>query len=192
MKKIFFLAIINLCFLTYSFGQINWGYKAGLNISRVRNSSHNDYTSNLNFNTGVLSQFKLDKNYFINVEFLLSVKGFNSILIPSGTTATNLSYLTLPVLFEYKTSNKFYFQLGPELNYLIAAKMKNSTIDKSVMDEYKKVDISLVGGLGYNISKKISLETRYIFGLSQISQESKIFGSEYNRTFQINLIYWFK
>ena len=191
MKKIFFLAIINLCFLTYSFGQINWGYKAGLNISRVRNSSHNDVTSNLNFNTGILAKFKLDKNYFINVECLLSLKGFNSILVPSGTTATNFSYLTLPILFEYNTSNKFYFQVGPELNYLIAAKMKNSRIDNSVADSYKKIDISLAGGVGFNISKRLSLETRYIFGLSQINQQPNIFGSEYNRTFQINLIYWF-
>jgi hypothetical protein len=192
MRKIFFLAIINTFFFTNSFGQINWGYKAGLNISRVRNSSHNDFTSNLNFNTGALAKIKLDKNYFINIECLLSLKGFNSILIPGGTTKTNFSYLTLPILFEYKTTNKFYFQLGPELNYLIAAKMKNSTIDNSVADSYKKFDISLAGGLGYNISKKIGLETRYIFGLSQIIQKPEIFGSEYNRTFQINLIYWFK
>jgi hypothetical protein len=192
MKKIFLSAIIYVCFITHSFGQINWGYKIGLNVSRVRNSSHNDFTSNLNFNTGALAKFKLDKNYFINVECLLSLKGFNSLLIPSGTTSTNFSYLTLPILFEYNTSNKFYFQIGPELNYLIGAKMKNSTTDISVADNYNKFDISLAGGVGYKISKKVSLETRYIYGLSQINQKPEIFGSQYNRTFQVNLIYWFK
>jgi len=192
MKKIFLLTIINVCIATCSFGQINLGYKTGLNISRVRNSSHNDFSSDFGFNTGILAKFKIAKNNFLNTELLLSLKGFNIILIPSGTTATNFSYLTLPLLFEHRTSSKFYFQLGPELNYLIAAKMKNSTFKESVIDNYKKVDISLAGGLGYNISKKIGLETRYIFGLSQINQKPVIFGSEYNRTFQINLIYWFK
>jgi len=85
-----------------------------------------------------------------------------------------------------------YFQLGPELNYLIAAKMKNSSMNEGVMDNYKKFDISVAGGVGYNFSKKISLETRYIFGLSQINAKPDILGSAYNRTFQINLIYWFK
>jgi hypothetical protein len=60
------------------------------------------------------------------------------------------------------------------------------------LGSYKNFDISLSGGIGYNFSKKISLETRYILGLSQINQKPDIFGSEQNRTFQINLIYWFK
>ncbi len=192
MKKIILLAIINTCFLTYSFGQVNWGYKAGINLSRISNSSHNGFTSNLNFNTGVVATCKLEKNYFLDIECLLSLKGFNSVLIPGGTTATNFSYLTLPILFEYKTSNKLYFQLGPELNYLIAAKMKNSSMNEPVIDNYKKFDISVAGGLGYNFSKKIGLETRYIFGLSKIYAKSDILGSAYNRTFQINLIYWFR
>ncbi len=192
MKKIFFLVIISNCFLTHSFGQIKWGYKAGLNVSRVRNASHNDFTANLNFNTGALAKAKLDKNCFINIECLLSLKGFNSLLIPTGTTATNLSYLSLPVLFEYHTTNKFYFQLGTELSYLISAKIKNKTTHISVADSYKKFDIALAGGVGYNLSKKLCLETRYLPGLSQINQKPEIFGSEYNRTFQVNLIYWFK
>ncbi len=192
MKKILFLTIVNACFLIHSYGQVNFGYKAGLNLSRVRNAPYNNFTTNLNFNTGALAKFKLDKNYFINVECLLSLKGFNSVLIPSGTIATSFSYLTLPILFEHKSSNKFYFQLGPELNYLVSAKMKNSTTDISVLDNYKKIDICLAGGIGYNLSKKIGLETRYIFGLSQINERPEIFGSQYNRTFQLNLLYWFK
>jgi hypothetical protein len=192
MRKILFSTAITACFWTHSFGQVNFGYKAGLNVSNISNSSHNEFTSNLNFNTGASAKFKLDKNYFINIECLLSLKGFNSLLIPDGTTATTLSYLTLPVLFEYAAPSKFYFQLGPELNYLIAAKMKNNIVDKSVADSYKKIDITLAGGLGYNISKKIGLETRYIFGLSQLNENPDIFGSEYNRNLQINIIYWFK
>jgi len=192
MKKVFILVVIYSCVLTHSFGQINWGYKAGVNNSIIFNSSHNDFTSNTKFNTGVISKIKLVKEYFLNLECLYSIKGYNTELIPSGKNTINLSYLTLPILIELRTTNKFYFQFGTELNYLVAAKIKDNTNEGSVLDKYNKFDISIAGGICYYISKKLGLETRYVFGLSQINQRPDIFGSEYNRTFQVNLIYLFK
>ncbi len=192
MKKAVFITIINISFFTESFGQVNWGYKAGLNLSTVYNSSYNNFTSKLNFNTGALTKLKLNKNCFINIEYLLSHKGFSSILIPNGTTSNSFSYLTLPILFEYQISDKVSFHLGPELNYLIGAKIKTNNAEFSVIDKYKKIDLCLAGGLRYNFTKKIALETRYTIGQSQLNLRPEIFGYNYNRTFQLNLIYWFK
>jgi outer membrane immunogenic protein len=192
MKGTIIFLIFCFNFLTHSSGQIKLGLKAGFNFSKVKNRSHDDFTNKTNFNTGLVTNFKLDKKFILDLEGLFSAKGFNSILIPSGTIATNLYYLTLPVLLEYKATNKFYFQLGPELNLLVGAKMKNSTTNISVSDNYNNFDITVAGGLGYNILKSINLETRYSYGLSQIRKTPEIFGAQYNRTFQLNLIYFFR
>src|ERR1035441_9083830 len=157
MKWTIIVFIFCFNFLIHSFGQVKLGLKAGLNFSKVKNESHNDFTNKTNFNTGIVTNFKLDKKFMLDLECLFSAKGFNSILIPTGTTATNLYYLTLPVLLEYKATDKFYFQLGPELNLLVGAKMKNSTTNISVADNYNNFDITFAGGLGYNIFKSVKI-----------------------------------
>ncbi len=175
---------------THLYGQNNVGFKIGMNISNVKNSDGNNFSTLLNFNTGIIAKFKIKNKFLLNSEVLLSNKGFNSILIPSGTTATNLAYLSIPVLLEYQPTKKFYFQLGPEFNFLLNAKMENTSFNESVFDNYKKMDIAIAGGLGFKIFKSFKLETRYSLGLSRIIQNEIIFGSYKTRTFQINLLYF--
>ncbi len=192
MNKLFYLLFLFILISSFLYGQNNLGVKLGLNISNVNNSNKNDFSTLLDFNTGIVFRHKISNDLLLNTEALVSGKGFNSVLIPSGTTATHLRYLSFPVLLHYLPTDKIYFQVGPEFNFLINAKMKNSTLNKSVADDYNKFDFSLAGGLGFKIFRKLNLETRYSFGLSQIRQDENIFGSYKNRTFQINLIYLLK
>ncbi len=70
--------------------------------------------------------------------------------------------------------------------------MKNKSFDASVIDNYKKFDLAIVGGLGFKLFKGLNIETRYSLGLSQIRQNETIFGAYKTRTFQINLVYLLK
>ena len=185
---LFFFIVLGL----HSLGQSNLGLKFGLNISNVKRFNGYDFTGLVNFNTGVIAKFKLTEKFVINTELLLSNKGFNYILIPNGTTATTLTYITIPTLIEYKASKRIYFQLGPEFNYLIKARMKNSSFNESVYDNYKKFDFSIAGGLGFRFLKNFAIEARYSLGLSQIRQNEYIFGSYKTRTLQVDLTYNFK
>lgn len=191
MTKTFSLFIF-IALGLHSYGQNNIGFKFGVNFSNVKTSNGNNFTTVLNFNTGVVAKFKLRDKFILNTEVLLSNKGFNSLVIPSGTTATNLTYLSVPILLEYQPTKKFYFQLGPEFNFLINARMKNSSVNRRISEKYNKFDLAIAGGLGFNIFKNFNLETRYSLGLSQIRENENIFGSYKNRTFQVNLIYFLK
>ncbi len=191
MNKFSLLLFFSLVSLQ-SFGQSDIGLKFGMDIANVRNSNESDFTALLNFNIGVIAKFKLKDKFKLNTELLLANKGFNSILIPTGTTATNLTYISIPILLEHNVSKNFYLQLGPEFNYLIKASMKNSSFNESVEDNYKKIDLSIASGLGLSLSKTFVLEARYSLGLSQIRQNESIFGSYQTRTFQLNLIYNFR
>ncbi|MBS1578712.1 MAG: outer membrane beta-barrel protein [Bacteroidetes bacterium] len=95
-------------------------------------------------------------------------------------------------IIEYQPSKKIYFQIGPEFNFLLNARMKNKSFDASVIDNYKKFDLAIVGGLGFKLFKGLNIETRYSLGLSQIRQNETIFGAYKTRTFQINLVYLLK
>lgn len=191
MNKIFALLFFIAPGL-HSYGQNNIGFKFGVNVSNVKSSSGNDFTTLVNFNTGIIAKLKLKDKFMLNTELLLSNKGFNTLLIPSGTTATNLTYLSVPVLLEYQPTKKFYFQLGPEFNFLINARMKNNNFNESVSENYNKFDLAIAGGIGFNIFRNFYLETRYSLGLSQINKNENILGSYKTRTFQVNLIYFLK
>ena len=189
MNKLFSLLFFFILGLNSLQAQKDIGLKFGLNISNVRNSGESDFTNLIDFNTGVVFKFKLADKLLLNTEALLSNKGFNSLLIPGGTTANHLTYFSVPVLLEYEATKKIYFQIGPGFNFLLNAKIKNSTMDNSVTEDYNSFDFSLAGGVGFKIFKKFNLETRYSFGLSKIKKDENIFGSYKNRTLQINLIY---
>ena len=176
----------------YSYGQENIGLKFGLNVSNINNSKENNTPDLLDFNTGIVLRFKLRKKLLLTTEALVSNEGFNSLLIPSGTIANHLTYLSFPALLTYFSTDKIYFQIGPEFNFLIHAKMKSSTLDANVTDDYNMFDFSLAAGLGFKVLKKFNLETRYSFGLSQIRKDEKYFGSFKNRNLQLNLIYFLK
>jgi opacity protein-like surface antigen len=75
---------------------------------------------------------------------------------------------------------------------LINARIKNSSINESVSENYNKFDFAIAGGIGYNLFKNFNLETRYSLGLSQIRKNENIFGSYNTRTFQVNIIYFLK
>ncbi len=192
MKKtpVVFIVVL-LAFHSYSFGQFRFGYKLGLNICNVRNSTNDNYTSKPGFNTGLVTEYNLNEKYFLNTGLLISAKGFQSLLIPAGTTATNLYYLSLPVLQGVNFSRKFSFVLGPEVNYLLSALMKNSSKNTSVIDDFNKWDISLDAGLIFNITRHIFIDCRYSYGLSQIREHSEISGWQYNRVIQGNLTFLF-
>lgn len=188
MNKLFSLLFFFILGLNPLFAQ-DIGLKFGFNVSNVSHSNEEDFTNFLDFNSGVVLRFKMTDKLLLNAEVLSSNKGFNSLLIPAGTTANQLTYLSFPVLIHYCKTDKIYFQLGPEFNFLTKAKTKNSAIDESVTEDYNTFDFSLAGGVGLRIFKVLNLETRYSFGLSQINTDANNIGSRKNRTLQINLVY---
>jgi|GEM_PF-2427580 len=190
MNKLFTLLFFLVLGVNPSFAQIDIGLKFGLNVSNVSSSNEEDFTNLVDFNSGVVVRFKMADKFLLNTEVLSSNKGFNSLLTPGGTTSNKLTYLSFPVLLQYYATDKIYFQLGPELNFLTKAKIKNSTIDSLVTGDYNTFDFSLAGGVGVTIFKVLNLETRYSLGFSQIKKEENTFGSYKNRTFQISLIYF--
>lgn len=192
MKNIALIIFTIFCSVTQIAAQIKAGFKGGLNIANVHNSIANDFTSLVAYNFGFIAKYSAeDSKTGVTIEALLSQKGFKGLLIPSGTTAYSLTYVSIPALMEYRPAKALYVQVGPEFNYLVNAGMKNSTLKKSMLDKYNKFDFALAAGVGYNVFKNLNLEVRYSNGLNQLSKQPDITGKYYNRVFQFNAAYLF-
>jgi len=201
MKKILLPFLIITVFCSSVFAQTKFGFKAGLNLSTIKKTTDNGFTIMPGINTGIFSNFYFSKNYFLDVELLHSAKGYNSILIPSGTTHNFLNYLSVPVLIGLKAGKKMDFVLGPEFSYLTKASLKIKTVKNTTTDHYEKYDVGIDFGASYHLSKKLLLEGRYIFGLSKVTRQFFIYDysgtdrgyntSGFNRVLQFNVSFLF-
>lgn len=190
MNKIFFLILLFLS--GSSLAQVNFGPKVGINLSTVHSSADNDFSPHVNFIAGLLFEMNVNDQWKVCPEILISKKGYNFILIPSGTTTNALTYLSIPVLASYHLTETVFFKLGPEINFLIAARTKNNNFNKNISSEFYGYDFALAGGGGYKIAGRYCIEARYLLGLSQISRNTCNFGKLNNRTIQLDLVYLLK
>ena len=193
MKK-FFLVILATGIVSSISAQIKFGYKAGMNFSNTMKTIDNDNSVLHSFNTGVFSNFYLSPQCFFNIELLYSVKGYNGIIIRTGTSANGLNYLSLPVLIGWKADKRIEFLLGSEFSYLTKAVKKNKNDKSTVTNFYQKFDVGIDAGVRYSISKKVKVEGRYNYGLCKVKRQFFIYDnsghgfstSGFNRVFQLD------
>jgi Outer membrane protein beta-barrel domain len=120
-----------------------------------------------------------------------------------------LSYLDLPLLLRYYKSEKWSFIFGPQLSFLLAAKVKNDDnaqrlfelpATEDVKDYYTKLDVGLNLGAAYTINERMALMLLFQYGLLKIGideayNNGNLEEQKYaimNRVLLLSFIYTFK
>ena len=199
MRKILLSFFIIHFFSSPVSAQIKFGYKAGMNLSNIKKTIENENSVLRSFNTGIFSDVYFTPKCFFQIEFLYSIKGYNAIMIPTGTTANRLKYLSFPVLFGLKADKRIEFLFGCELDYLTKAVQQDKNGKRNVTDFYEKFDIGLDAGAIYSVTKRIKLEARYNYGLLKVTRQFFIYDnsghgystSGFNQVFQLDIGYIF-
>lgn len=193
MKKLL-LSVAMLSFLGAN--AQTFGLKAGLNISNVSNLYESSTNSRTGFNAGAFVNLPLANKFKIQPELLYSQKGLK---YPTGTE--EYGYLSIPIMFQYNIVENFYIEAGPEFSILLSAKDKfngkttnqyeyeSGTFD--LKDEYRTLDIGVGFGLGYDITKNIGANARYVAGFTDLYKETTKGDIAKNSLFQIGVSYKF-
>jgi hypothetical protein len=106
------------------------------------------------------------------------------------TTNFNLSYINVPVLFQYMFENGLRLQAGPQLGVLVAAKSKTGSTTIDNKENIKPIDLALSLGAGYIIpSIGLGIDVRYNLGLNNINDIGEVKST--NRGLQLGLFYIF-
>ncbi len=184
MKKVIYAAVA-VCMFGFAKAQnVNFGAKAGLNISSV--SGESDAKSRVGFAVGAFAEFKVSEKFSIQPEVLYSVLGAKS--KADGKPGYSLSYINIPVMAKYYVAEKFSLEAGPQIGFLTSAKYTEGSSSINIKDLFKSTDFGLNIGAGYDVSKNIAVGVRYTAGLSNIS---KIETKQRNQNFAIALAYKF-
>lgn len=176
--------------------KINFGIKAGLNMSVITGASDQIMTSSNGFHAGAFLEFKALGKIAIQPEVLFSAQGakFESKDLTSITT-TKMNYVMVPVMVKYYPIAGLFFEAGPQAGFLITAKedfeYKIATTNSSedIKDKTKAFDMSANVGVGYDILDKVVVQVRYCIGLTNTSTVENV--NTKNGVFQMSLGYKF-
>lgn len=178
MQKILLVAVC-VGLSCFSRAQIKFGIKGGANLSNVGGKDAAGSSSLIGFHGGVQANIALAEGFSVQPELLYSAQGSKVEVEADGdggeilTTKAkiHLNYLTLPVLAQYRHASGVFVQTGPQLSYLLSAKLKTAGGSMDMKDDFKKTDLSWVLGVGYAIADgKMGFNVRYNFGLTKLGK----------------------
>lgn len=175
MKKII-LAIAILITLSSNAQKINFGIKAGLNMSMLTGSKDQIMSSTNGFFAGALLEFKILEKIALQPELLFSEQGaeFQSKNLTSSTTM-KADYLIVPIMVKYYLKRGLFLEAGPQAGFLISAKqdvenrITNTSTSENIKDDTKVFDMSANVGIGYDIFDKVVTQIRYCIGITNTS-----------------------
>mgnify|MGYP001030777637 CR=1 FL=1 len=181
MKKLFLVAALAL------FGAMNaqtFGLKAGMNVASVSNVPGS--SSKIGFNAGAFMNAPIATDFSIQPEVLYNYKG---VAVSGGDL--NLSYISVPVMFQYNALPQLYLEAGPEFSLLVAANAKGGGSSVDIKEAMNTFDIGIGIGAGYYFTQSIGATVRYVAGLTNVWKDSAGSDSGKNGVFQVGLAYKF-
>ena len=223
MKKLFF-AVVIAAFTMTSVNAQQFGVKAGVNFANMSGTYIDKYKDNVpdyetsgrtGFHFGAVVEFELSDQIYLQPEILYSTQGFKQSRKLGTKTidfTQKMDYLSIPVMFEYKISDEFSIQAGPQIAFLISSKYDwsedmndllnddnfESDRDKGLEKTSNGMDFGINFGAEYTMDTGLFFNARYSLGLSNaFKYDEDEFSSDFksadlkNSVFQLSVGYNF-
>ena len=171
MKNCFFLIGLFIANLSFAQEHINLGIKVGQNFSKVDNVAAD--RTQASFHIGAQASIRLTDFISVAPEVILSqtkLEADPSLMDVIGNNnlqpeTYHLNYLSFPALAQFKPSNKFIIEVGPQYSVL----MNQSKDGKELANmAFKSGEFAFVGGAKIQFSG-IAAYGRYVAGMQDIN-----------------------
>ena len=153
--------------------QFHLGVKAGANLTKVDGKSFKQ-EFRYGYNLGGFAEIGLSKNFSFVPEVLFNqysstldsnFKVIYTDFIGSNQSKVKLSYLSIPLLLDYKFLGPIHLQAGPQVGILMS---QDKNLLQNGKDAFKRGDFSLVAGAQVKLAQ-LRVTGRYIIGLNNIN-----------------------
>ncbi|WP_235889679.1 porin family protein [Flavobacterium profundi] len=151
---------------------MKFGAKAALNLSNLTGDVE-DNSMKVGFQIGGLVEIKISDRFAVQPELVFSTQGakFSD---DFGDYDANLNYLNIPVMAKFYVAEGFSLEAGPQIGFLMSAKLKADGGDLDIKDETNSTDFGFNFGAGYDVTENINLGVRYSLGLSNINKDDEL------------------
>ena len=163
MKKIVIIAFLFATTTTFA-QKVVFGVKAGANVSNFTGGNFDqvDKKALVGFHGGAYLNFAF-AGFAIQPELMVSTQGARIDSV-SGSYDWKVTYVTLPVMAQYRAPGGFFIEAGPQVGFKISDNIENKTIENFAKD----LDLSAAAGLGFKSKTGFGLGARYTVGLSKV------------------------
>ncbi len=194
MKKVFLGLAVAISSMTFaqekakeSSSSVRFGLKAGLNVSTI---SGGDSKAKAGFYGGAFANIPIASSFSVQPEVMYNGVGAKDEQL--NDFKVNLSYISVPVMFQYNVIPNFYLEAGPQFSFLVDSKFKYQSVSVKANDYIKTFDFGIGLGAGYYVTDNFGITARYVAGVVDIPKDTM--GPEAsgkNNVFQIGLAYKF-
>ena len=173
MKRIIvaFLIIVSI-FSVANAQTFTFGIKAGANINKLTGEAFSNEFS-FGYHAGIFGTIGMGKHWALQPEVLFSQVNIDT---ANSTTAIynpdlnklsqiQMSYLSIPLLLEFKLSKAIALQAGPQYSILLN---QNESLVQNGKDAFKMGDFAVLGGVEVKVSS-LRIYARYALGLTNIN-----------------------
>lgn len=205
------LVIIMLLTAYCTQAQISAGLKAGVNLSSLKGDGYSDtdQKSSMGLAIGGLVNYAINEKFSIQPELFFSQEG-TQWKSSDEEQKNRLNYLNIPVLLQYRDPSGFFAHTGPQIGFLLSAKMKykdagpggvitdgsqsggqsggSQTETRDIKHFYASSPLSWGLGAGYIHESGFGINARYNMGLSNALKKTAD-GKIHSRVFNIGVIY---
>lgn len=177
MKRAISIFVILFLFAGFTVSaQLGFGLKGGLNLTTLNiEDPELSYDSRTGYHAGIFLRGKFDK-VGIQPELLFFTQSgeFQSAGI-FGTTQERFTYLSIPVMLKFYPIAGLNLQVGPQFGFLIDGERNYEdhplfgSGSRDITEYYKKSDLSVSVGGGYDTNFGLTLDVRYNIGVKDIN-----------------------
>jgi hypothetical protein len=153
--------------------EVAFGLKGGLNLTTLNfDDPEASYDSKAGFHAGIFLRSKFDR-IAIQPEVLFFTQKGDVTYSAIGTAEESFTYVSVPVMLKFYPIGGLNLQAGPQFSFLVDGERKYDTIlgsgSEDIKDYYKKSDISISAGAGYDFGFGLSVDFRYNIGVKDIN-----------------------
>ncbi len=190
MKKLFFAAAALMLATSVSAqeaGEFRFGINAGMNISSANLDA--DHSSKVGFNAGVIGEYNITENVFVNAGLKYSQRGVKDVSVAytdgydvyTDKLKWNPGYIEMPIhagyRYAFSDSFKGFAEFGPYFAYAVSGSIEDSYggsvglyddwVENFMGCKYNRFEFGLGGAVGIEFSK-VQVKAGYDFGVTKI------------------------
>ncbi|SHJ06428.1 Outer membrane protein beta-barrel domain-containing protein [Tangfeifania diversioriginum] len=157
---------------------INLGIKTGAGIAKTNftnipdiDSNSDIFSSNFSYSINGTLNYRINQLFGFSVEPGIIKQGWISNKENNNENKINLYYFQLSSFLDFYLSDKLFFSIGPEVDYLVNAKNKTTSNSEEITDLFRKFGLSGMTGITYNIFDIYDIGFKFSHGLTKISDE---------------------
>ncbi len=173
--------------------KVNFGVKAGLNLSTW---SYDDASLRPGFHAGGFATVQFSRMFAVQPEVMYSMEGavwegkldaFGFSLANAKVTST-VHKLNVPVMLQFTPISMLTIEAGPQFGFNLAVSHHIKSNIAGIVETEKDVDVDkenynmfemgIAAGLKLNLTRNMAIGARYVYGISPIFDEGRLFSRQ--------------